>query len=392
MIVTISYLLAQPYVTAPSYPFDPVFRLAEKMPIVLADLVIGYLLYRILKGRRGLVAAALWLFNFITIFESSIFGQFDSIVTLFLLATLYAHSHNRNKLSGFFAGLALMTKQYSLFALTPLIFVTAGRSGKPRTEFVAVVLLIALVVSAPFISSNEALVRYISNVWLTRSSLDDWSWPHFLNEFTANEFCGFFQLGALISDLTGMEFELFVPLCYFGFACLALGIIWSSFLAYRGKLSSNQALLMGLTIFLTFSWYVNPQYTLSVIPFLLLDTLSSNRRRIWVLAIFLPGLWPFLAYGLLYNFSTYAPIHYQSTHLLQPLRDLVFSPIGYHGLVLRNILVPATAFVFSFLLCGYSFQFFGSASLRNHLRGYRRNDFWQTVRKPLRRIWIGVLR
>jgi hypothetical protein len=285
-----------------------------------------------------------------------------------------------------------MTKQYALFAVLPFMFLTVLRNGKPRTEFVAVVLLVALVISTPFILTNKALAGYLSNVWMTRSKVDDWPWRHFLSEFTANQFCGFFQIAAFISDLAGMEFGLFTGLSYFGFVCLGLGTIWSSVLALRGILSPNQALLSGLTVFLVSSWYVNPQYTLSVIPFLLLDIFSNRRRTMWLLIAFLPNLWPFLAYGLLYNFSTYAPVWYPATNMLQPLRDLMFTPIGYHSLVLRNTLVPATGFLFSFLLCVYLLRFLWRGGLMSGLKRHEAGCLQRAVRRSSCRTWIRVLK
>lgn len=68
-----------------------------KIPPILADLAVGYLLYRIAVGwlaprrdalRLGLLAAALYLFNPVTWYDSALWGQVDAVGALVVLAAI----------------------------------------------------------------------------------------------------------------------------------------------------------------------------------------------------------------------------------------------------------------------------------------------------------------
>lgn len=65
-----------------------------KIPAILADVVIGLLLYRAARrwfgSRAGLVAAALYLFVPATWYESAVWGQVDAVGMAFVLAALLA--------------------------------------------------------------------------------------------------------------------------------------------------------------------------------------------------------------------------------------------------------------------------------------------------------------
>lgn len=64
-----------------------------KLPSIFADLAIGLLIYKFFQAKKqkelGLKLAALWLFNPLTFYNSSIWGQTDPIVNLLGLVSIY---------------------------------------------------------------------------------------------------------------------------------------------------------------------------------------------------------------------------------------------------------------------------------------------------------------
>ena len=64
-----------------------------KLPAILSDLATGYLIYLIVKKIRdekaGLIASAFYIFNPALIFNSTLWGQVDSLTVLFYLLTIY---------------------------------------------------------------------------------------------------------------------------------------------------------------------------------------------------------------------------------------------------------------------------------------------------------------
>ena len=77
--------------------FDPqggALQLLIKMPAIIADLVSGYIVYRVASKKFGndvsAVLAALVALNPAYIMDSAIWGQVDSILSLFCLLTVYS--------------------------------------------------------------------------------------------------------------------------------------------------------------------------------------------------------------------------------------------------------------------------------------------------------------
>ncbi len=102
-----------PYVTSPS------FNLAFKAPLIIGDLLVGLLIYRIISdlyteawARRAFV---LWFLNPLVILTSSMMGQFDVLPALMTLIALYFAMKQRYLLVGFALGLGTLLKVYPVF-------------------------------------------------------------------------------------------------------------------------------------------------------------------------------------------------------------------------------------------------------------------------------------
>ncbi len=126
-----------------------------KIPGILADIGVAYLLFaycrRFLHGRfglrgrvwsgetLGLVAAGIYLFNPVTIFNSAIWGQVDSVGTLVIVGTLYALARGWTEAASLGAVIGLLVKfQYAflipIVALVGLKRHLAGRSSDPEHD------------------------------------------------------------------------------------------------------------------------------------------------------------------------------------------------------------------------------------------------------------------
>lgn len=103
-----------------------------KTPACLADLLIGFMLMlegrRLFSPRAGLVAAALYLLNPVSIYDSAYWGQVDAIYTGFLLAALLLIGRGRWLGVGVAAAVALLTK-FQAIALLPLLILETYRLG-----------------------------------------------------------------------------------------------------------------------------------------------------------------------------------------------------------------------------------------------------------------------
>ena len=96
-------------------------RLLIKIPAILADGVLGFVAYLVVRReageRAGLIAAGLYTLNPITWFDSAVWGQVDSIGTLVLFLAVASLRTDRSEVTAFLAAMAILIKpQYVIVA------------------------------------------------------------------------------------------------------------------------------------------------------------------------------------------------------------------------------------------------------------------------------------
>jgi len=93
-----------------------------RLPPAFADVVSGGLIYLLVtkaKKKNALFIASLYLFNPISIYNSAVWGQIDSVPTMFFVGALYFLTNKKYLLSMLVASLSLFVK-LSLLPLFPL--------------------------------------------------------------------------------------------------------------------------------------------------------------------------------------------------------------------------------------------------------------------------------
>ncbi len=107
-----------------------------KLPLIAADVVNGLLIYKIaLKltsdGRKALVAAALWMFNPLSIWVSSGQGQFDTLALMFVLLCVWSYLERSYLLCGISLATATLTKVFPAFMVLPMLaLILSGRDDR----------------------------------------------------------------------------------------------------------------------------------------------------------------------------------------------------------------------------------------------------------------------
>jgi Gpi18-like mannosyltransferase len=107
--------------------FDsPAFLVLLKLPAVLADAATVWLLYALAqrqhKGSAPLALAALYAFNPAVILDSSVWGQVDSVLTLFILLGVALLEKHPAAAGASFVAALLIKPQALIFAPLPLLF------------------------------------------------------------------------------------------------------------------------------------------------------------------------------------------------------------------------------------------------------------------------------
>jgi Gpi18-like mannosyltransferase len=140
-----------------------------KLPSTLFDTATAGLIFVFLRKRlsfdTSLIATTFYAFNPATIFNASIWGQFDAIYTFFLISSIVLMLDSKPKLSVAAFTAAVLTKPQSI-ALAPLIVFLLVKRYNLKTVAASVIMSAALViiVSAPVSLNN--LADFLVNIYL----------------------------------------------------------------------------------------------------------------------------------------------------------------------------------------------------------------------------------
>ncbi|MFZ5933189.1 MAG: hypothetical protein ACOYT7_03905 [Patescibacteria group bacterium] len=120
-----------------------------KLPSIAADLGIAYLIYKFLKDAKkeklGILGAAIFLFNPVIWYNSSLWGQTDSVVNLFAILAFYLLLKKKLDLSFLAFALSLYIKA-SLLIFLPIFLTTAFKQKYKVVGIVKAMALPAVVV------------------------------------------------------------------------------------------------------------------------------------------------------------------------------------------------------------------------------------------------------
>jgi Gpi18-like mannosyltransferase len=134
---------------------NPVFTILLKTPAIIADIATALLIFLIVRKygsfRSAFICMTLYAFNPAIIYNSAIWGQVDSVYTLFLMFALKELVSGKPVIAGTSLALAILTKPQSL-VLVPLFALVMLKKHKPLTMVKASIASCAafVVVALPF--------------------------------------------------------------------------------------------------------------------------------------------------------------------------------------------------------------------------------------------------
>ena len=268
---------------------NPSWRLALKIPIIAADLAIGLLLYWGVPGskRRKVLFACLWLLHPTAWFESGVFGQFDAIAAAFLLTCVILLIKGNDRLAFIFAGLAVMTKQDTLFAIAMIaIFCTRYMNMRRLLTNCAIMAGVVLVFSVPFWVTGN-FIAYARSIIFAGAA------PGYQNPLCF----AFSGTGALLTYLHNVFGWDTTTLIIFTLPVLVIGLIITAILCYRRRITPLQGALAGFLVFSSLYYRINYQYLIIFIPLAILLAAVTRYKleRIFALALaVLPAAWIWL--------------------------------------------------------------------------------------------------
>ncbi len=152
---------------------DKGMTLLVKLPPILADLAIAWLIYTYFRDKKkknlGLMLSAVWLFNPITWYNSAIWGQTDSVVNFIGMVAVLALLKRRFILFSLFFTLSLLFKG-SLAMFIPVVAIVAIKQKYEIIEWLKALgaSVITVVVVSVWFHPKIDLFVWLANLYKDR--------------------------------------------------------------------------------------------------------------------------------------------------------------------------------------------------------------------------------
>ncbi|MHA2061787.1 MAG: glycosyltransferase 87 family protein [Candidatus Sifarchaeia archaeon] len=255
-----------------------------KIPFIIGDLLIGYVLYIFAKewqvdgdhgSHRSYMITFIYLFLPYPIFESSYIGRFDSIPTLFLLLTIYFVQKEHSNYAGLCWGVGIMFKWFPVI-IAPIIFLYFFKTHKMKdlARFLFITCAVCFLISLPFLilAPNQYISTYLFHLTGRAVSTD-------------------LAIYSLYSYLTN-DYSLIVRMISTIIQIVALLGLLLRFSVAKKVFETPYVLIilsgLFLNVFVLLNRIINPQYFFWYFPLLFfLIFLQKTIRKQLLLAVFL---------------------------------------------------------------------------------------------------------
>jgi Gpi18-like mannosyltransferase len=294
-----------------------------KLPSILADLGIGWLIYKYLfqkKKKFAFPATAIWLFNPVIWYNSAIWGQTDSIVNLLGLVSVLALLKKNLVLSFLFLVLSLLLKGSLAIFVPVLIFVAILQKHKLADWFKAVACgLSAVVLTSVWFHPSIDIFAWLINLYQKKIL------PGEIGFLTANAF-NFWWLvnpGKILDSV--LYFGL--PARVWGFGIAMMGIFAILFWLQRKRLTDKRIFISLILVSLITFLFMTRIHERYLYPFFPMAT---------ILLGLIPGMVvPYIIFSITYFLNLY---HLFWVPSFAPLEALYQIPAFAQSISLINIL------------------------------------------------------
>lgn len=215
----------------------------DKLPAILSDLGIVYVLYlfgKSLKGEKeGLIAAQIFAFVPVFFYNSALWGQTESVFALPMLLAFYLLYKGRIKSSILLYTLAILTKPTAFFPL-PIFIYWVLRKGEFKEVVIGIVqsVTLALLLYLPF--HPQGLLSWVITFYMN-------SLKGVLGYTVANSF-NFWALVFGFDNRPDTSLLLGIPANIIGYSLYVLSIFGIIYFLVKKKDNTNLVLLASVII------------------------------------------------------------------------------------------------------------------------------------------------
>ncbi len=242
-----------PYLIVSLFKASDLFlNLLLKLPMIIGDLIVGVLLFKLTKSK---LITALWLFNPFVIFISAIQGQFDVLPTLFVLLSVYFLFEKKNLASAVSLAVGIGYKIFPVLLLPFFIIFSLKSNGRKATMIYVIVLVAAVaVLFAPFFLPQNFKYLFEGVSGLSQRSMS--------------------YVGSSVSYIEYLTLNLNLLSNYnflYVFVPLYLVLVFLSVKFVKDFNTLNLSIIVVLLLLYVTYNTMHPQFLLWVIPFLLIE-------------------------------------------------------------------------------------------------------------------------
>lgn len=177
--------------------------LLYKLPAILADLMTGYLIYKIVSKIKNVrwaqIASAAYIFNPAILANSTFWGQMDSVVALLSLSTIYLLTNKKLLVSAIVLGLGVSIKPQNAFVGVVALFYLFGKgvNFKEVIKYVGLSIAVFFLTFIPF-SAGSSFIEFI----ITRISISYNQYPYTsINAFNFWGILGFWKSETILTRI-----------------------------------------------------------------------------------------------------------------------------------------------------------------------------------------------
>lgn len=221
-----------------------------KIPYLVFDLLLGYLLFKLFNGEKGRTAFKLWMLNPVTLYATFAMGQADIFPTFFIVLALYFALKSKNILAVAMLGLGGAFKLTPLLLL-PIFVLLLENDTRNRLKLAVLGMIPYLVVVAPYLLTSPI-----------------------------------YRQSALLADQTQKMLYMKLPVSGAeSISVFALGYFLLIFLTAKLSGQKEQLWKLCFGVFLLFfsTTHYHPQWFLWMTPFLIWDLVLYGKKHLWYL-------------------------------------------------------------------------------------------------------------
>lgn len=290
------------------------FYFLLKIPSIIADLLLSYFVYRELletsTKKIAFYGLTFCLFSPVMIFNASVWGAFDGLLTLFLFLSIYYLARKKLISSSLYFAIALLIKPQAV-AIIPVfgLFVIKNFSISNIFKLILPALLIIIILSLPYFPQDPVFGFF--RLFLSMAQ-----------DYKGNSLFAYNTWGAFgfwVDDEASLGF-----LSYRIWGLLLLSLFWIFFylLFFKRKFDAFALSTLAFLAFFFLPTRVHERYLFSAIPFLILIALRFKSKFLIISAVLLSALHLFNLY--------YVYVYYNEFYLKLP--NVLYIP-GFYELL-----------------------------------------------------------